>query len=99
MPDGTNDAGLPGRPGPSMQDLLRADTRPVPPVLLEDQNDFVGNDGDAIDTARYISPDYYKLEVERLWGRVWQIACHQDQIQNVGDYVVYEIADKSFVVV
>jgi phenylpropionate dioxygenase-like ring-hydroxylating dioxygenase large terminal subunit len=95
----TSDVLVEGRPGPLVQDVLRADTRKVPQHLLDDGNDFTDDSNDEVDVQRYLSADYYKLEVERLWGKVWQIACHEDQIQNVGDYVVYEIADKSFIVV
>ncbi len=34
-----------------------------------------------------------------MWGRTWQMACREEQIPEVGDSLVYEIADWSLVVV
>jgi phenylpropionate dioxygenase-like ring-hydroxylating dioxygenase large terminal subunit len=39
-----------------------------------------------------------RLEKERLWPRVWQMACRLEEIPNVGDYIVYKICDDSIVV-
>lgn len=47
----------------------------------------------------YISPEFFGLERERLWPRVWQVACREEEIPNVGDFVEYEITDESIVVV
>lgn len=52
-----------------------------------------------IQTDRYHKPEYHALEVERLWKRTWQMACREDDIPNVGDYHVYDIAQLSFLVV
>lgn len=52
-----------------------------------------------VNTARYTDPKYHRLEVERLWKRVWQMACHVDDIPNVGDYHVYNIAGLSYLIV
>ena len=37
---------------------------------------------------RYTSKEWHDLEVERLWKRVWQMACHVDDISEIGDYIV-----------
>jgi phenylpropionate dioxygenase-like ring-hydroxylating dioxygenase large terminal subunit len=47
----------------------------------------------------FISPEYAKLEAERLWPRVWQVACREQEVANVGDYVEYTIVDQSVFVV
>ena len=39
------------------------------------------------------------MENELLWPRVWQMACRLDEIPNPGDFVAYEILDKSIIVV
>jgi len=52
-----------------------------------------------IGTERFYSREYHDLEVERIWQRAWQMACREDDIPNVGDYHVYEIAHLSFLVV
>jgi phenylpropionate dioxygenase-like ring-hydroxylating dioxygenase large terminal subunit len=48
---------------------------------------------------RYTSPDWAALERERLWPRVWQMACREEDVPNVGDYVEYELGDVSILVV
>lgn len=48
---------------------------------------------------RYTSPAFLALEAERLWPRVWQLACHTAQIPSVGDFYEYTIIDQSFLLV
>lgn len=47
---------------------------------------------------RYLSPEFLDLEFERLWSRVWQIACREEELAAPGDYVEYEIGDQSVVI-
>jgi phenylpropionate dioxygenase-like ring-hydroxylating dioxygenase large terminal subunit len=47
---------------------------------------------------RYFDPDFYQLEAELLWPRVWQMACRLEEIPGPGDYVTYEILDQSIIV-
>lgn len=47
----------------------------------------------------YVSQAYARAENDRLWGRVWQVACREEEIAKVGDYVTYDILDESIVVV
>src|SRR3546814_13479841 len=49
--------------------------------------------------GRYIDPGFAKLEFEKLWSKVWQVAARLDEIPQAGDYSVYEIGDQSVVVV
>jgi phenylpropionate dioxygenase-like ring-hydroxylating dioxygenase large terminal subunit len=53
--------------------------------------DFVAKDA-------YLSKEWLQAEKERLWPRVWQIACRVEELQQVGDYVTYDIADESVIV-
>ena len=48
---------------------------------------------DDIPIERYTSRAWHELEVERLWKRVWQFACREEEIPEPGDHHVYEIAD------
>jgi len=86
-----------GRPRPSYQDLLDSDSRPVPALLRQrSEADF----GTAeVPVERYVSRAVHELEVERLWKRVWQMACREEDLPAVGDFVVYEIASLSVLVV
>ena len=54
--------------------------------------------GGRIDAADYLSPDFFRLENEKLWPRAWQIACRAEELQQVGDYVTYDILDESIIV-
>ncbi len=54
---------------------------------------------DRIAKQRYYDADFYALEAERLWPRVWQMACRLEEIPEPRDYVEYEILDQSIVVV
>ena len=83
-------------PGLSYQGLLDTDTHDVPAVLrLESVRD--GGSAD-ISNERYISHEWHRKEVDRLWMRVWQFACREEEIPEPGDYHVYDIANLSFIV-
>ena len=60
---------------------------------------FLITDPERIPSQRYYDEDFYKLEVERLWPHVWQMACRVEQIQKVGDYVEYTNLGQSVIVV
>lgn len=45
------------------------------------------------------SPEFHRLEMERVWPKVWQVACRLEEIAEVGDYVNYEIGRESILVV
>lgn len=34
-----------------------------------------------------------------MWNKVWQVACREEEIPKVGDYITYEIGSQSFIVV
>lgn len=61
------------------------DMRPVEPAIIP--------------IEAYTSPEYAARENARLWGKVWQQACREQEIPNVGDYVTYDIVDESVIVV
>lgn len=52
-----------------------------------------------IPADRYTSREFAQLEMERLWLRVWQIACREQDLPGVGDYIEYEIGDQSVLLV
>ncbi len=59
---------------------------------------LIGDD-DAVPRARYTSPDFAALEFERLWARVWQVACREEEVADVGEFCEYLIGDQSILVV
>lgn len=48
---------------------------------------------------RYTSPLFSDLERERLWTRVWQIACREEDLPEPGDVFLYSIGDQEIMVV
>ena len=94
---GRPDPTLPKSPGLTYQQLLEADSRPVPEILRESRPRYLGSHDVPIE--RYTSRAFHELEVEKLWKRVWQMACREEDIPAVGDHVVYEIANLSVLVV
>jgi phenylpropionate dioxygenase-like ring-hydroxylating dioxygenase large terminal subunit len=89
---------LPARStGLSYQELLDTDSRAVPDVLrwqarMEPGPDFVP-------VSQFTSAELHRLEVEKLWKRVWQMACREEDIPEVGDHLTYDVANLSVLVV
>jgi phenylpropionate dioxygenase-like ring-hydroxylating dioxygenase large terminal subunit len=52
-----------------------------------------------IPAERYYDPEFFRLENERLWPHVWQMACRLEEIPEVGDFTEYTILDQSVIVV
>ena len=48
---------------------------------------------------RYVSQEFFDLEMEKLWPHVWQIACREEEVPRVGDFLEYVIGDQSILVV
>jgi nitrite reductase/ring-hydroxylating ferredoxin subunit len=53
---------------------------------------------DLIPKERYTSREFVDLEMDRLWPRVWQVACREEEVPRPGDYVEYVIGDQSILV-
>lgn len=85
------------RGGHSVQDYFEKDTRTVPAVFRSSFPAFFGS-GD-LSKDRYLSRDWYDRELERLWPKVWQMACHEQEIPNVGDNILYEVGHLSYLIV
>lgn len=96
--DGSGSVGRPDRhPGDTYDDILNRDSRPVPKYLREGAVPDLG--AQPIAASRYFSPDFFDKEARCVWSRVWQMACREEDIPNVGDCHVYEILGKSLIVV
>ena len=48
---------------------------------------------------RYTTRAFTELEQARLWPRVWQIACREEQVAAVGDFVEYTIGNEGVAIV
>jgi phenylpropionate dioxygenase-like ring-hydroxylating dioxygenase large terminal subunit len=60
---------------------------------------FRVRDDGLVPKERYTTRAFLDLELERLWGRVWQIACREEELAGVGDFVEYTIGSESVLVV
>lgn len=88
----------PRHPGAiTYQELLDTDTREVPPVLRIDAR--IDDAPDRVPVERYVSREFFELEIEKVWRRVWQVACREEDVPDVGDHLVYDIAGLSILVV
>jgi phenylpropionate dioxygenase-like ring-hydroxylating dioxygenase large terminal subunit len=52
-----------------------------------------------IPTDRYTTAERARQEARSLWEHTWQMACREEEVAEVGDYVEYVIADQSYLVV
>jgi phenylpropionate dioxygenase-like ring-hydroxylating dioxygenase large terminal subunit len=53
---------------------------------------------DFVPVDAYVSREYVELEKQRLWPRTWLLACREEEVENVGDYVTFDIADESILI-
>ncbi|MCU0976087.1 MAG: aromatic ring-hydroxylating dioxygenase subunit alpha [Steroidobacteraceae bacterium] len=86
-----------GRAGAEYQALLARDSRPVPQVLASQSPEDLGTE--PLSAARYTSQAFFDLECERMWPRVWQVACREEDIPEPGDFHVYDVVGRSLLVV
>ena len=83
--------------GMTYGEMLQQDTRPVPQHLLDESPMPPGDM--RVPAVVYYDKTFHDFEIEHLWKRVWQLACHEDELANVGDYVTYDVANLSFLLV
>lgn len=74
----------------------------IDPSLKEGEHgakvDNVDNGCGPISPERYYAEEWAELERTRLWNRVWNWACREEDIPEPGDYVTFEIARESFII-
>ena len=81
----------------SYQDLLGQEAIAVPAALKIDTRPEVANQ--IIATDVWTDPALFEREVDRLWTKVWQMACRETALSKPGDYYVYDIARYSVLLV
>jgi choline monooxygenase len=52
-----------------------------------------------VPAERYYSPAFARLEDERMWPKVWQLACTVDHVAEPGDYFEYRCGPYSILIV
>src|SRR5690606_17771546 len=80
-------------PAYTFQDLLDREVVPVPDALRESTETYLGSEDLSIE--RYISPEFFAREVDKLWRKTWQVACRESRLHRPGDYYVYDIVNDS----
>lgn len=78
-------------------DLLNNDSRPVPEVYRW-TNPLPGV-ALTVPVERYTSREFHDLEMEKVWTKVWQMACRVEDILEPGQFVKYDIGSISVLVV
>lgn len=84
-------------PGTSWEDILAADEVQPPAFMAEDRSQYLGSA--PIDAARYHSPEFFRAECEKMWPAVWQFAAREEDLPEPGDYVTYDNAGRSYLIV
>lgn len=82
--------------GQSVRDHLGRDPIAPPESLWASTPRSFGIDD--LSTDRYLSPEWHRREMEHMWPKVWQVACHEQEIAEVGDHFVYTVGTVSFLV-
>lgn len=83
--------------GRSVGEYLTRDPDAVAAHLWASHPKFFGTH--EISTDRYVSPDWHRREVESMWTAVWQVACHEREVAEVGNHFVYDVGPLSFLIV
>ena len=76
--------------------MLRDETG-VPAQMLESEYRYRGSE--PIGYHRYTSKEFAELEFEKVFMRAWQWACREEHIPNEGDYHVYDVGQRSIILV
>jgi phenylpropionate dioxygenase-like ring-hydroxylating dioxygenase large terminal subunit len=80
-----------------LEEILRRDKIPADATTRVSAEHRIGTN--PLDARRYYSREFFDLENEKLWPRVWQYAAWSYDIPKVGDVAVYRNAGRSVLVV
>ena len=88
---------IPRCPGaPTFQEIMRSDGGIVKDVLAAQSNPPQSRED--IPFEKYISQDFFNAEMKKVWEKVWQYVCREDQVAEAGDYLTYDIGHHSIIV-
>ncbi|MGH9035572.1 MAG: aromatic ring-hydroxylating oxygenase subunit alpha [Acidimicrobiia bacterium] len=82
---------------PTFTDYLKADRGAPPEFFFERSTRDLGNDSVPVEV--FTSPVWHQRETEKLWTRMWQVACRENDVPNVGDQLAYDVVGQSVLVV
>lgn len=88
--------GVASKFSPMVDELLKEDSRTT--LALTAKGNYHPK-AHSIDLKRYFDPAFADLEREKLWKKVWQFACREEDIPNVGDRLAYTVGALSYMIV
>ncbi len=83
--------------GQTYQDIALTDGDDLPSVLRERSNPPQPTAD--IPFSRYTVRAFFDLDMQKMWRRVWQYACREEHVPEVGDYYVYDLGRSSLIIV
>ena len=54
---------------------------------------------DHVPVEDYISKEFLQLENERVWPKVWLMACRQEELEEPGSYLVFDVVRDTILLV
>ena len=82
---------------PNYKEIIKSDAIPAPDFLIADSVPDLGTD--PVPATNYTSAEFFRMEIEKVWLKCWQMACREEEIPNVGDYLIYDVVGRSVLVV
>jgi phenylpropionate dioxygenase-like ring-hydroxylating dioxygenase large terminal subunit len=79
-------------------DLARAPAQVARSKTYQDYLDEDRGGADPPPVEHHVSRAFYERE-RAMWDKTWQMACREEHIPDVGDYHVYDIAKRSYLIV
>jgi Rieske 2Fe-2S family protein len=55
--------------------------------------------GHSLQQGFYLDPEVFDREIDRIFLKVWHYACHVSQVPEAGDYLLFEMAGESIIIV
>lgn len=84
-------------PGPSTREIIEGDDIRPSDEFLREQYTFLGDEDLSYDV--YLDPAQVQREQALLWPDCWQMACRVEELPAPRDYVSYDIAGKSYLLI
>lgn len=84
-------------PSISVDEILDLDTKEVPCEVREDSWRDIGTA--PVSASRYTSAEFFEAEKAKMWPNVWQFVAREEELQEPGDYVVFNNVGRSYLVV
>jgi len=84
-------------PADSYETILARDLVPAPDFYKEGPTPDVGTQ--PVAASRYFDPAFLQQENDYIFPHVWQWACREEDIPNVGDHMVFDLGGHSWIVV